>query len=1149
MKTIQQAMWVMAAAGALTLAGCGGGGDSSSSDSGDNGGGNNNGGDSGGNNGGGDNGGGQQTVERVSLTGIAVKGVLANALITVTNLDGSTTYGTTRTNAQGRYSLADLALGTGPVKVTMTTDSNTQLTCDSAIGCDNNGIPVEFGSSYPFNDSNFELTAILPAVADDVTSVELMVTPVTHMAAERVEQSGVTSADDIEGVNRATASLLGLQNVDITRDIPLDITNAQDSASASDESRRYGALVASFSTIAAESGESLTDVIEEVSDDYADDGGLVANSSSEDTIDLETIFAGAADSADKAEDEGADLGAADVEFRADQQQASHVPEDEEVIAVDTSTPPTDTLTQEQAITKAINLLEDMNEWNTALTGASTETATTAYMDQAEALTDFLPVIDDQSQVLRGLRELIVEETAQGEMQDGQLLRHIDLIDQLVDLSSYIQSNHGNLSATDNGDGTFTVSAQSLINPDAYLAIEQFLTHGSSNGILPSSTEADVTATYSLNADDPERITSISFSGKNLVSTLASGELTYALEANSQIVYTLSNMKVVGSDGEDFVASGTLDMAFGSDADRATFLDDRDMSGRTPSIISLSSVNLTLDANQKGLMGPDSDPDFEQATADLDISLSATQNASQLVDIDLTVTVDLSTPDEGFARGTLTMKNQSQHNETGSVTNGFTNDLELSGMEMAFDGALQAKTLDNDSATFDGVVNLAGQNFEDGDPLKQSVSFDGEFGISDSAGASLNFDGIASLKMAALIASDNKPLPDSDGLLMVPEQVSLSGTLQQTDGTDQAVVNLSAILTMDGYDELAALIAPVAFPEPGETAAQLRFEGFSTTSTDLASNTAVVSLAHNFSNAETDVVSYISGLGLNNPQYSRDAAYPETVTFQLSGCVDEMTNPNDTLRECQLSISTESPTAITNSYTQTLVVEQAIENDPSQWLSVAMNNYFQGGGIQFDVWADEGYFSIGGFVLGNPEDFGSTSTPLVLDLTVQAVNLALDADDIIDAIETESIYRDVSLAADIDTRALNLEDGNIRLTMERLGLDDASGRLRFSYGPRNIDLIINSINGLTNREATSLLIADADTRMEIVATCATQKDPEEADIVACTDGVNFEGEVYVGDFKVGELEDRDGFPVFTFDDPNNRQFKLVVTPNFLVSELQ
>ena len=1126
MKTIQHIMWGMAAASALALAGCSGGGSSSSSNN--------------------DDDGEQQTVDRVSLTGVAVKGVMANALITVTSLDDSTTYGTTRTNNQGRYSLANLALGSAPVKVTMTTDANTRLTCDSALGCDNNGTAVAFGQTYAFNDPGFALTSILPT-AGNVTDIELMVTPVTHMAAERVAQAGVTNADDIEGINRATAGLLGLPNVDITRDIPLDITNVSASRMASEASRRYGALVASFSTIAAATGDSLDEVIDAVSDDYATDGGLIANASSDTTIDLELIFAAAADSASQAKEAGANLGSADLEFRANELLASRAPEDQEIIAQDTPVVPVEALTQAQAVDRAINLLEDMNEWNTAITGQSTENVTTAYQDQAQALTDLLPVVDDQSQVLRGLRELIVEETPQGDMQDGQLLKHIDLLDQLVDLASYIQSHHASLPAVDQGDGSYTLSAQSLLGNAPHLAIEQYLTDGSSGGILPSSTEADVTATYVLNDDDPERITQISFTGNNLISTLASSELTYALQDTTGIVYTLSNMNVQGSDGEAFSASGTLTMAFSSDTERQLFLNDRDVSGRTPSLVNLERTNTVLDASQTGLIGSSIDPDFEQATADLDITLNTSQSADQTVDIDLTVAVDLSTPQEGFLRGTLTTTAQGQHDESGSVTSGFSNNLELSDMDMTFTGALQARTQAKDTASFDGTVTLAGDNFEDNDPLRQSMTFDGKFGVQSAADASLTFEGEATLDMTALMAANGNPLSENGELLMVPEQVGLAGTLQQRSANGDATVNLFALIDLDGYDNLANLIAPITLPESGDKVAELQFEGFTETAFDPDANSATVTLAHNFSAASATVENYIAELGLTNPRYSQDAAFPEQVTFQLGNCVDETTNPGDTLRQCELSITTRSPTDIRSSVTVNLIVEQAIENTPSQWIDVVMKSSFQGGGVLFGVQSDEGYFDIGTNIVRNINDFGSADQPLVIDLNVQTVNLQLDADDIIEHVETEDIYRDISLVVDIDTQALNLEKGHIRLIMERLGLEDMAAQLRLSYGERHIDLTINSIDGLTNREATNLEIFDADTRMQITANCLMQQDPDELDIQPCSSGADFEGEVYVGDFKVGSLEDRSGFPVFTFDDPANRRYQLIFTPNFLVSE--
>ena len=1117
MKTIQQAIWAVATAGTLTLTGCGGGGSSDSSNSGDD----------------------PQAVERVSLTGVAVKGVMANAIITVTSLDGTTTYDTTRTDSNGRYSLADLNLGNTPVKVIMTTDGSTRLTCDSAIGCDNNGTAVAFGDTYAYHDPDFALSAVLPT-AGTLTSVELMVTPLTHMAAERIAQAGATSAADIEGINRATASLLGMPNVDIIRETPLDITDAQDSQTASDAARRYGAIVASFATLAAKSGDSLNQVIDAVSDDYAADGGLIANAS-DDTIDLESLFGAAADSADKAEDEGAELGLADVELRTNEQQASHAPEDEVVIAKDTSTPPADTLTQAQATQKAIDLLEAMNDWNATLSSDTTEAATSAYIDQVDTLADLMPVIDEQSQTLRGLRELVVEENANGEQKDGLLLQHIDLIDQLIDLSSYIQSNHSQLDPVINGDN-HTVKAQDLISSAHYLTIEQYLTRGSSNGNLPPADQADVTATYQLgDSNDLERITQITFSGNNLVGTLESAELTYTLQSNSQVAYTLANMKVIGSEGEDFTASGSLSMTFANDTGRSTFLNDRDANDSSPSLLPLRSTELTLDATQKGLTGPSIDPTFEQATAELDITLSANQNDTQTTDATLVIDVDLSSTQEGFIRGKLTTNIKGQHTQSGNFTAGFTHELALSEMDMAFEGSLQAKSDSGDTATFSGTATLAGSDFNDNDPHTQKLSLKGELGQTATSGA-IHFDGDIAVQMTTLKTSDNTPVPGDDGLVMMPEQVSLSGTLKVRENSNEAVTHLSALLEVEGYDALSKNIT-THYPEQGEQLARIELTGFGSPTVNESNNSAVVTLNNNLKDTiDTGLVTYLRSQGMNVTSLTRGSSVPATVTFTLRDCValTDMSSNSD----CNLTALSESALQQSGTLDTRITLPTAQVSDPNDWINPVLERYTSESEVIVSYFFDEGSIDLRGtFSAQQLADFGQPDAAAYIDLTVQQITL--DIGKLIDQTETDSTYLGMSLAADIDSRAPNLEDGNIRVAIERLGLKDASARMRFSYGPRDIDLVLDSIKGLTLRDATNLTIADADTRMVITAQCATQSNPDDVNIVACDSGVDFAGDVFVGDIQVGSLEDRNGFPVFTFTDPDNSQYQLILTPNFLV----
>ena len=82
---------------------------------------------------------------------------------------------------------------------------------------------------------------------------------------------------------------------------------------------------------------------------------------------------------------------------------------------------------------------------------------------------------------------------------------------------------------------------------------------------------------------------------------------------------------------------------------------------------------------------------------------------------------------------------------------------------------------------------------------------------------------------------------------------------------------------------------------------------------------------------------------------------------------------------------------------------------------------------------------------------------------------------------------------------------------------------------------------------NLVIRNADAEMKVVLTCATDKNDagqhDNDNITACADGINMQGDIYVDDTKVADLEDRNGLPVFTFSDGNG--YDLVITPNFIV----
>lgn len=312
------------------------------------------------NNGGGDGDGSpQQAPSGISLSGEAVKGVLASAIVTAKSLDGATTYGTTQTASDGTYSLAGLTLGAGPILVELTTDSDTEMTCDSATGCTRDGTKTAFGGKFVFDDPSFMLTAILPGIGDTDTSARLMVTPVTHMAAQRAITLGASTAEEIEGINRATAKLLGLDDVDITSIAPSDITS-NDSSTDDSTARKYGALVAAFSTLAEASGGDVAAIIDSIADDFAIDGSMKANTTTEGELALANIFSAAEESAQAAEDAGIDLGGTGADLALESIEAKSAEPDSEVTPDAEETTPTSQLTEAEATEQGIALLEDMN---------------------------------------------------------------------------------------------------------------------------------------------------------------------------------------------------------------------------------------------------------------------------------------------------------------------------------------------------------------------------------------------------------------------------------------------------------------------------------------------------------------------------------------------------------------------------------------------------------------------------------------------------------------------------------------------------------------------------------------------------------------------------------------------------------------------
>ncbi|MEK9765684.1 MAG: hypothetical protein VW274_04330, partial [Thalassolituus sp.] len=452
-----------------------------------------------------------------SLSGNAVKGVMASAVVTATSLDGSQSYGSTQTAADGTYALSELTLGNGPVLLELTTDSDTQLTCDSAIGCTFNGTTHAFGAKFTFNDPDFSLTSVLPGMSDTATEARLMITPVTHMAAQRVAASGATTAEEIEGVNRATARLLGLDNVDINSLVPSDITNSQASED-NEAAQRYGALVAAFATLAETSGGDISDVIDAISNDFAQDGSMKANSSVGTELALANIFNAAKASAEKAEEAGVSLGTTGVTLALEALEAETAPVDS-VVTPDTAEEiPTELLTEEEAVDAGVALLEDLNNWYQALNNSDVEAKGDMYAEQLEAAADLMPAFNAASSELKQWQDLVTSSETRciseglsynsetdtytpacyeyGEVATpGPLMQTLPIAGWLGQFTQYIEQNHDVLESSSNEDGSYSLSTTDLGDDIYDLDIVEFLSDD--EGALVEGTE--VVATYTLNA--------------------------------------------------------------------------------------------------------------------------------------------------------------------------------------------------------------------------------------------------------------------------------------------------------------------------------------------------------------------------------------------------------------------------------------------------------------------------------------------------------------------------------------------------------------------------------------------------------------------------------------------------------------------------
>ena len=194
----------------------------------------------------------------------------------------------------------------------------------------------------------------------------------------------------------------------------------------------------------------------------------------------------------------------------------------------------------------------------------------------------------------------------------------------------------------------------------------------------------------------------------------------------------------------------------------------------------------------------------------------------------------------------------------------------------------------------------------------------------------------------------------------------------------------------------------------------------------------------------------------------------------------------------------------------------------------------------DVYAQTSYMD--NLELSGEQDAG-VNVDKTIDLTIEEFDSQFE----VTQFDTENAFVEMSAALRIKADLTGLDNAEITIVADRLGLEDFSGTVKLVNGVRTIALAFDTTKELSDASGTNLKISNADTLMTINATCATDADDEGAQdnsgILACDDGINFKGDVVVDGLKVADLEDRDGFPVFRFSDGTG--FDLVATPNLLI----
>lgn len=435
-------------------------------------------------------GGGETAPVEIMVAGQAVKGVLANANVTVYKFDADgepvaldpeteLKDGEITTDGSGNYSFVVLDYE-GPIKVELSPSTDpanpTTMICDAPAGCGDIafGVPINLTTADP----GFKLAAISVLATDSAGEVKMNVSALTHLASELIEaDAGGVTADTVSEQSTLIASTFGIEG-DITQ-LAATVTTDAEAVAGEDNNAELrlgminaGIMAAMFSGETDDEAVLSTKLSKIAADLVNNDGGILVNQDdTEDGFELaiSDVLEGAASALSAANDEiDADTTLTSV-IDLTKEETSLVNEQayQEANVGDDglSQVVVDELTEGDAVTKAKAMVNDVRLFthlfdDTTTEGAGAKTQGDEYLalmeaasTMVEAEADSLTLLEQVSDVLTDLSMQYDEGTLTPEASAAGININNDLIEGATGDITFDEN-------TSTGGVLFTVSATS-----------------------------------------------------------------------------------------------------------------------------------------------------------------------------------------------------------------------------------------------------------------------------------------------------------------------------------------------------------------------------------------------------------------------------------------------------------------------------------------------------------------------------------------------------------------------------------------------------------------------------------------------------------------------------------------------------------------